>query len=65
MNMEKYNVNITIDVKDGMEFDKKFIDFLEVNTKYYELELNRIYTKEEELIIKGLIGKTIRKMNEI
>jgi len=59
--MEKYNINITIEVKDGMEFDRKFIDFLEINTKEYELELKRIYTEEEELIIKGLIGVTIRK----
>ena len=59
--MEKYNINITIEVKDGMEFDRKFIDFLETNTKNYELELKRICTKEEEEIIKGLIGVTIRK----
>lgn len=59
--IEKYNVNITIEVKDGMEFDRKFIDFLETNTINYELELKRIYTKEKEEIIKGLIGVTIRK----
>ena len=29
------------------------------------LELTRIYTKEEELIIKDLIGEAIRKMDEI
>ena len=48
-----------------MEFDRKFIDFLEANTKEYMLELTRIYTKEEELIIKDLIGEAIRKMDEI
>jgi len=58
--MEKYNINITIEVKDGMEFDRKFIDFLETNTKGYELELTRIYTEEEELIIKDLIGEAIK-----
>ena len=58
--MEKYNINITIEVKDGMEFDRKFIDFLETNTKDYELELTRIYTEEEELIIKDLIGEAIK-----
>ena len=63
--MEKYNINITIEVKDGMEFDRKFIDFLETNTKDYELELTRIYNEEEKLIIKDLIGEAIRKMNEL
>jgi len=59
--MEKYNINITIEVDDGMKFDKKFIEFLETNTKNYELELKRIYTEEEEYVIKGLIGIAIRK----
>jgi len=59
--MEKYNINMTIEVNDGIEFDKKFIEFLETNTKNYELELKRIYTKEEEEIIKGLISIAIIK----
>lgn len=61
--LEKYNINIVIEVEDGTEFDKKFIEFLENNTKDYELELRRAYTVEEEIIIKGLISKSIRNNN--
>lgn len=62
-NIEKYNINIIIEVEDGVKFDRKFIEFLEENTKEYELELNRIYTEEEEYTIKGLISKVIRNSN--
>jgi len=58
--MEKYNINITIQVDDGMKFDKKLIEFLETNVTEYEFELKRVYTEEEEITIKGLISKTIR-----
>jgi len=61
--MEKYNVNVIIEVEDGMEFDKKFIEFLEANVLEYELELKRIYTEEEERVIKGLISKMIKNSN--
>lgn len=63
--MEKCSINIDIEVEDIIEFERVLVNLLENNVSVsdYELEFKKIYTKEEERAMKGLISKAIKKSN--
>jgi len=59
--MEKYILNIEVKVKDGENFDKLLIEFLEKNTLDYNLELKQILTEEERKRVVDMIRNSVKK----